>query len=118
MQTQLAPAIRLYEPEDFDGTRAKFSKFITKLALVLSSYLARYYMDTAQITYAASYLSSSVADWFEQYLNKATRQIGLTAYKAFICSLKNAYDNPDARATAKRKLHNLKQGDRDYCHEP
>ena len=33
--------------------------------------------------------------------------------EAFIRSLKNAYDDPDTRATAKRKLHKLKQGDKD-----
>jgi len=32
-----APALKLHEPEDFDGTSAKFSKFMTKLALFFSS---------------------------------------------------------------------------------
>jgi len=31
-----APASQLHEPEDFDGTCAKFTKFMTKLALVFS----------------------------------------------------------------------------------
>jgi len=113
-QTQQAPASRLHEPENFDGTRAKFSKFITKLALVFASDPACYYTHTAKITYTASYLSGSAADWFEPHLNRATRQIGFTTYEAFIHSLKNAYDDPDARATAEHKLHNLKQGDKDY----
>jgi len=112
-QTQQAPALRLHEPENFDGTRAKFSKFMTQLALVFSSDPARYSTDTAKITYAASYLSASAADWFEPHLNKATGQIGFTTYEPFIRSLKNAYDDPDAHATAERKLHNLKQGDKD-----
>jgi len=30
-------APKLHEPEDFDSTRAKFSKFMTKLALIFSS---------------------------------------------------------------------------------
>jgi len=34
-------------------------------------------------------------------------------YEAFVRSLKNAYDDPDARATVERKLHNLKQGNKD-----
>jgi len=112
-QDRSAPAPRLHEPENFDGTRAKFSKFMTKLALVLSSDPARYSADTAKIAYAASYLSGSAADWFEPHLNRATGQIGFTMYEAFVRSLKNAYDNPDARATTERKLHNLKQGDKD-----
>ena len=112
-QPQQTPAPRLHEPENFDGTRTKFTKFMTKLALVFSSDPAQYSTDLAKISYAASYLSGSAADWFEPHLNKATGQISFTTYEAFVRALKNAYDDPDARATAKRKLHNLRQGDRD-----
>ena len=69
--------------------------------------------DAAKISYAASYLSSSAADWFEPHLNKAIGAIRFTTYETFIRALKNAYDNPDARATAERKLHNLKEGNKD-----
>jgi len=61
-QIQQAPATRLHEPENFDGTRVKFSKFMTKLAPVFSSDPACYFTDTAKIAYAVSYLSSSAAD--------------------------------------------------------
>jgi len=108
-----APAPKLHEPEDFDGTCAKFSKFMTKLALVFSSDPTRYTTDVDKISYAASYLSGSAADWFEPHLNKATGAIRLTTYETFVRALKNAYDDPDARATAERKLHNLKQGNKD-----
>jgi len=108
-----ATAPKLHEPEDFDGTRAKFSKFITKLALVFSSDPTRYTTDAAKISYAASYLSGSAADWFEPHLNKATGAIHFTTYEAFVQALKNTYDDPNARATAERKLHNLKQGNKD-----
>jgi len=112
-QTQQTPALRLHEPENFDGTRAKFSKFITKLALVFYSDPARYSTENAKIAYAASYLSSSTADWFKPHLNRATGQIGFTMCEAFVRSLKNAYDDSDARATTEHKLYNLKQGDKD-----
>jgi len=65
------------------------------------------------MSYAASYLSGSAANWFEPHLNKATGAIRFTTYEAFVRALKNAYDDPDARATAERKLHNLKQGNKD-----
>jgi len=108
-----APAPKLHEPEDFDGTRTKFSKFMTKLALVFSSDPTRYTTDAAKISYAASYVSRSAADWFEPHLNKATSAIRFTTYEAFVQALKNAYDDPDAHATAERKLYNLKQGNKD-----
>jgi len=57
-----APAPKLQEPEDFDSTRAKFSKFMTKLALVFFSDPTRYATDTAKISYATSYLSSLATD--------------------------------------------------------
>jgi len=111
--TPTAPAPKLYEPDNFDGTRAKFSKFMIKLALIFSSDPAKYVSDAAKISYAASYLSGSAADWFEPHLNKATGTISFTTCEAFIRALKNAYDDPDARTTAECKLRNLKQGDKD-----
>jgi len=108
-----APAPKLHELEDFDGTRAKFSKFMMKLALVFSSDPTRYAIDAAKISYVASYLSGSAADWFEPHLNKATGAIRFITYEAFVRALKNAYDDPDARAIAERKLHNLRQGNKD-----
>jgi len=86
---------------------------MTQLALIFSSDPARYSMDNAKIVYAVSYLSGSAADWFEPHLRKDTGHISFTMYEAFVRSLKNAYDDPDTRATAERKLHNLKQRDED-----
>jgi len=111
--TPTAPAPKLYESDNFDGTHAKFSNFMTKLALVFSSDPARYASDAAKISYAASYLSGSAADWFEPHLNKTTGTISFTTYEAFVRALKNAYDDPDARTTAERKLRSLKHGDKD-----
>jgi len=95
-----APAPELHEPEDFDGTHAKFSKFMTKLALVFSSDPTRYATDAATISYAASDLSGSAAGWFEHHLNKPAGAIRFAIYEAFVQALKNAYDEPDACATA------------------
>jgi len=114
MQTQQVPALCLYEPEKFDSTCAKFMKFTIKLALIFLSNLVRYYMYTTKITYTASHLSSLVADRFKLHLNKATSEISFTTYEVFVRALKNAYDDPDICVMAKRNLHNLKQGDRDY----
>ena len=60
----------IQDPEDFDGTRSKFTRFLTRLALMFSSDPARYNNDAAKIAYAASYLTGSAADWFEPHLNK------------------------------------------------
>jgi len=104
---------RINEPESFDGTRSKFSKFMTRLALVFSSDSTRYATDAAKIAYAGSFLTGSAADWFEPHLNKTSGTTDFSSYGEFAIALKNAYDDPDARATAQRKLRNLKQGDKD-----
>jgi len=113
MQTLQAPAPQLYEPENFDGTCTNYSKFMIKLILVFSSHPTHYSADTPKITYAPSYLSGSVADWFELHRNRATGQVSFTICKVFIHSLRNAYNDLDTPATTERNLHNLKQGDKD-----
>ena len=104
---------KLNEPDNFDGTRSKFTKFTTRLTLVFSSDPTRYSNDAAKIAYAASFLTGNAADWFEPHLNKTTGTIDFASYEAFSTALRNAYDDPDAYATAERKLQNLRQGDRD-----
>lgn len=106
-------APKIQEPENFNGTRANFTRFMTRLSVVFSSDPSRYQQDAAKIAYAASYLTGSAADWFEPHLNKDNGSTDFETYSAFVTALKNAYDDPDARATAERKLLNLKQGDRD-----
>jgi len=106
-------APRINKPESFDGTRSKFSKFMTRLALVFSSDSTRYATDAAKIAYAASFLTGTAADWFEPHLNKNSGATDFGSYGEFAVTLKNAYDNSDAQATAQRKLRNLKQGDKD-----
>ena len=106
-------APKIQDPKDFDGTRSKFTRFMTRLALVFSSDPARYNNDAAKIAYAASYLTGSASDWFEPHLDKTTGAVNFENYAAFATALKNAYDDPDARATAERKLRALKQGSKD-----
>jgi len=106
-------AHKINEPESFDGTHSKFSKFMTRLALVFSSDSTRYATDAAKIAYAASFLTGSAADWFQPYLKKTSGATDFGSYREFTVALKNAYDDPDAQATAQRKLRNLKQGDKD-----
>jgi len=54
-------APKINEPESFDRTRFKFSKFMTRLVLVFSSDSTRYADDAAKIAYTASFLTGSAA---------------------------------------------------------
>ena len=112
----LAPqnrAPKVQDPEDFNGTRSKFTRFMTRLALVFASDPTRYNNDAAKIAYAASYLTGSASDWFESHLDKTTGAVDFENYAAFATALQNADDDPNARATAERKLRALKQGLKD-----
>lgn len=46
-------------------------------------------------------------------MDKTTETIAFATYGDFMTALKNAYDDPDAKATAERKIRNLKQGTKD-----
>ena len=106
-----APTIQ--DPDNFDGTQSKCTHFLTRLALIFASDPDPYNHDAAKIAYAASYLTSSPADWFELHLDKTTGTVDFDDYTAFYAVVKNAYDDPDARATVERKLLALKQGSKD-----
>ena len=86
---------------------------MTRLSVIFSSNPSQYHQDLAKIPYAASYLTGFTADWFEQHFNKDNGSTDFKTYSAFVTALKNAYNDPDARATVECKVLNLKQGDRD-----
>ena len=106
-------APKIQDPDNFDGTRSKFTHFLTRLALVFASDPDRYSYDATKIAYTASYLTSSATNWFELHLDKTTGTVDFANYATFFTALKNAYDDLDARATAERKLRALKQGNKD-----
>lgn len=112
-QPAQAPAPKVAAPEPFDGNRAKYQAFVVQLQLVFNSDPARYANDPARIAYAASYLTGSAKEWFLPRINPTTGAINFETYAAFIEGLRAAFDDPDARATAERKLLSLKQGKRD-----
>jgi len=86
---------------------------MTRLTLVFSSYSTRYATDVAKIAYVPSSLTGSAANWFEPYLNKSSGTMDFGSYREFAVALKNVYDDPDAGATAQRKLRNLKPWNKD-----
>jgi len=69
---------------------------MTRLALVFFSDSTRYATDAAKIAYAASFLTSSAADWFKPHLNKTLGATDFGSNGEFGVALKNACDNPDA----------------------
>ena len=107
------PAPKSRAPDPFDGTREKYSTFVFQLSLLFQNDPIRYGSEGTQIRTAASYLTGGALGWFKVYHDEATQEIRFKTYAEFIKVLKAAYDDPDKRATAERKLLALRQNNKD-----
>ena len=103
-----APDIK--DPESYRGDKNAFENFVTQLALKFSSDPDRFNADESKISYAGSFLRGPAYDWFRPHVDRLTGKTTFMNYEAFIIALGSAWDDPDAIATAERKLLNLKQG--------
>src|SRR5258707_7974042 len=107
------PAPKSRAPDPFDGTREKYSTFVLQLSLLFQNDPTRYSSPGIQIRTAASYLTGGALGWFKAYHDEITQEIKFKTYAEFIGALKAAYDDPDKRATAERKLLALRQHTKD-----
>ena len=94
---RLAP--KLNPPKTFTGIRTEYQAFILQLNLIFNSDPCRYQGDATKISYAASFLSGSALEWFKPHVSDEGI-IDFETWNAFVTSLKAAFDDPDARATA------------------
>ena len=81
--------------------------------MVFNSDLTRYSTELSKVAYAASYLAGSAKGWFQPHIDSEMAVIDFPSFANFVQSIQVAFDNPDARATAERKLKALKQGPKD-----
>ena len=107
-------APKLNPPKIFTGVRSEFTAFILQLGLIFNSDPTRYPVSNPniRIAYAASFLAGPAMEWFRPYVGEDSA-IEFDTWEQFVAALKAAFDDPDARATAERKLRTLKQGTRD-----
>ena len=113
-QTEREPKPKMAPPKIFKGDRTEFSNFLIQLSLIFRIDPTRYHNDTAKIAYAPSYLDGSAKEWFRPHVNLTTGDTpAFPTWASFIQALKAAFDDPDAYQTAERKIHNLRQGNRD-----
>ena len=107
---RLAPKPNL--PKTFTGICMEYQAFILQLNLIFNSDPHRYQGDATKISYATSFLSGSALEWFKPHvLDEGI--IDFETWNALVTSVKAAFDDPDARATAEQKLRTLKQGTKD-----
>lgn len=107
--SSLSRVLRPSEPEKFDGSRALFGHFITRLQLQFRSFPSTFTSDEVKIRYAGSYLTGNAYTWFKPHVNQTTGDITFVSFTDFIDALRAAFDDPDEYATAERELDTLKQ---------
>lgn len=105
--------VKVAPPKLYDGNRDEFDNFLTSLHLMFNSDPSLYNSDHTKINTTATYLTGAASAWFRPNLIKDTGKFTWERFDDFVVSLKAAFDNPDARATAERKLNSLKQGPKD-----
>lgn len=105
-------AERVPEPAMFDGTREKLEGFVAQLRLKLYSDPARFPTPALRMAYAFNRLEGRAQAQILPYIEN--HNITLTDADAIITLLNNAFGDPDPAATARAKLHHLKQGNKEF----
>jgi hypothetical protein len=101
---------KLSPPEYYRGERNQFSDFMTQLQLVFNSDPQAFRKDRAKISYAGSYLRGAAKRWFKPHVDEENGRMAFDSWKDFSQKFRSAFQDPDALATAKRKIQELRQG--------
>lgn len=100
---------KVADPQPYEGSKDKFRDFVTQLQLKFRSDPTVFANDAAKIAYAASYLKGTAYQWFASHIDEETGEIDVTEFSEFVKILRAAWADPDAVATAERKVRDLKQ---------
>jgi hypothetical protein len=101
---------KLSPPEYYRGDRDQFADFIAQLHLVFNSDPQAFRKDQAKISYAGSYMRGAAKRWFNPHIDKKNGRIAFDSWKVFVQKFRSAFLDPDALATAERKIQELRQG--------
>jgi hypothetical protein len=109
-KTKTSRVPKVASPEFFHGDREKYSDYVSQLHLCFHTDPERHADDNAKLAYAASYLRGAAKRWFTPHVDETSGKINFENFEAYLKALKEAFDDPDAAATAERKLRALRQG--------
>ena len=105
---------KVNDPEEFKGEKDKFKSFAIQLQTKFNSDGEAFDTESSKIYYAGSYLRGHAQQWYNSHIDEESGTYDFTGYADFLSKLKSAWDDPDAKATADRKLRALRQGN-DTC---
>lgn len=101
---------KVADPEFFTGERDKFEGFLSQLSLKFATDPTTFASSAARIAFAGSFLRGRAEEWFRPHVEPETGRISFASYEEFVAQFKAAFADPDAIATATRRLQALRQG--------
>jgi hypothetical protein len=101
-------------PEAFDGDTKRYPDFKAKLANKFRADAPTFRDEQHRLSVAVSLLKDGAADIMRPYLKPNC--IDLADVGEFWKVLDQAFDDPDRKGTAERKLQALRQGKREFAH--
>jgi len=104
---------KIPDPPVFDGNRKKIEEFIAQLRLKLFSDPTLFPTPALRMAYAFNRLEGHVQAQILSYI-QAGATFSLPDVEDIIRVLNNAFGDPDPLATARSKLHQLKQGKKEF----
>jgi hypothetical protein len=105
-------ADRVPDPPVFDGTRENLEGFVAQLRIKLFSDPSRYPTPALRMGYAFNRLGGRAQAQILPFVTNGTFR--LNDLDDIIRILENAFGDPDPAATARSKLHSLKQGKKEF----
>src|SRR6201989_389600 len=102
------PDMKLSDPDKYDGNRSKYDTFVMQLSLKFISRPDIFHTSQAKLAYAGSFLTDDAARWFKPNV-KANENIDFASYQEFLDGLRAGFADSDEKATAERKLRELRQ---------
>jgi len=104
---------KIPDPPMFDGNREKIEGFIAQLRLKLFSDPTLFPMPALRMAHAFNRLEGHAQAQILLYI-QAGATFSLSDVKDIIRVINNAFGDPDPLATARSKLHQLKQGKKEF----
>jgi len=108
--------LKVNSPDIFKGDRSKYEAYAQQLSLYFGANPGKFRTEQQKVAFAISYLGDKAFEWAQPHINTEDGSTDFTNYSDFIGQLKAAFDDPDAIATATRKLYALRQGYNSVAH--
>jgi hypothetical protein len=99
---------KMPDPEKFGGERSKLPDFLTQMRLKLMANADRFLNENAKMMYIISRLEGAALRQIATFVDGVT--IKFASPTALMEYLETSFGDPDPTGTARRELHELKQG--------